>query len=84
MTLMACPVMTDDDLTTQEDEAQTVIRQDRRRARELYRILQPCDLPRSVVAGQIGDSTPNLLRAALEPYVQLACLRCNVPRAAVT
>lgn len=62
---------------------------DTRRARELYRHVQPHHFL-SRLAGTTTDENGHdetavtALRDALEPYVQLASLRCNAQRALIT
>ncbi len=62
---------------------------DIRRARELYRHVQPHHiLPRLARTKSDGngqdESAAVALKDALEPYVQLASLRCNAQRAFIT
>jgi hypothetical protein len=62
--------------------------EDTRRARELYRHVQPHHLVPKLsdhTAGpNDGGTVATGLREALEPYVQLASLRCNASRAFIT
>lgn len=62
--------------------------EDHRRARELYRHVQPHHLLPPSKEGSPSQrnvgATPPSLRDALEPYVQLAALRCNAQRAFIT
>jgi hypothetical protein len=61
---------------------------DIRRARELYRHVQPHHLRPALsheTDSSSNDETPaSALRDALEPYVQLASLRCDTQRAFIT
>jgi hypothetical protein len=61
---------------------------DIRRARELYRHVQPQHLRPTLSHQTVGSSNnetaASALRDALEPYVQLASLRCDAQRAFIT
>lgn len=61
--------------------------EDLRRARELYRHVEPYHLRKfqeQSESSNNGKVAANALQDALEPYVQLASLRCNAQRAFIT
>ncbi len=80
--------MVEDTLLSLRTAVELPLIEDLRRARELYRYAQPQHFlpkPSDRTDGtQNSEPAATALMDALEPYVQLASLRCNAQRAFIT